>query len=83
MANYGSIKRGEIATVIKNSDFLPKDDKGRYYMTDEDLRNLLNKFEAEIVRLTSNIRSGDYESTSDCKNCDYLEICENKESFNG
>ncbi len=52
-------------------------------MTDEDLRDLLNKFEAEIVRLTSNIRSGDYESTSDCKNCDYLEICENKESFNG
>ena len=83
MANYGSIKRGEIATVIKNSDFLPKDDKGRYYMTDEDLRDLLIKFEAEIVRLTSNIRSGDYESTSDCKNCNYLEICENKESFNG
>lgn len=83
MANYGSIKRGEIATVIKNSDFLPKDDKGRYYMTDEDLKGLLDKFEAEIVRLTSSIRSGDYESTSDCKNCDYLEICENKESFNG
>lgn len=83
MANYGSIKRGEIATVIKNSDFLPKDDKGRYYMTDEDLKDLLDKFEAEIVRLTSSIRSGDYESTSDCKNCDYLEICENKESFNG
>lgn len=83
MANYGSIKRGEIATVIKNSDFLPKDDKGRYYMTDEDLKDLLDKFEAEIVRLTSSIRSGDYESTSDCKNCDYIEICENKESFNG
>lgn len=83
MANYGSLKRGEISTVIKNSDFLPRDDKGRYYFTEEDLSKLLNQFEDEIGRLTTSIRSGDYESTSDCKNCDYLEICENKENFNG
>ncbi len=83
MAAYGSVKRGEVSTVIKNSDILPKDDRGQYYFTEEDLNELLNKFEDEIVRLTSSIRSGNYESSSDCKNCDYLEICENKENFNG
>ncbi|MDU1177662.1 MAG: hypothetical protein E6987_08600, partial [Peptoniphilus harei] len=75
--------RGEVSTVIKNSDLLPKDDRGQYYFTEEDLNDLLDKFEDEIGRLTSSIRSGDYESSSDCKNCDYLEICENKENFNG
>lgn len=83
MAAYGSVKRGEVSTVIKNSDILPKDDRGQYYFTEEDLNELLNKFEDEIGRLASSIRSGDYESSSDCKNCDYLEICENKENFNG
>lgn len=83
MAAYGSVKRGEISTVIKNSDILPKDDRGQYYFTEEDLNDLLDKFEDEIVMLTSSIRSGNYESSSDCKNCDYLEICENKENFNG
>ncbi|WP_295150659.1 PD-(D/E)XK nuclease family protein [uncultured Peptoniphilus sp.] len=83
MATYGSVKRGEVSTVIKNSDILPKDDRGQYYFTEDDLNELLNKFEDEIVRLTSSIRSGNYESSSDCKNCDYLEICENKENFNG
>lgn len=83
MAAYGSVKRGEVSTVIKNSDILPKDDRGQYYFTEEDLNELLNKFEDEIESLTYSIRSGDYESSSDCKNCDYLEICENKENFNG
>ncbi|MDU6743620.1 PD-(D/E)XK nuclease family protein [Peptoniphilus harei] len=83
MAAYGSVKRGEVSTVIKNSDILPKDDRGQYYFTEDDLNDLLDKFEDEIVRLTSSIRSGNYESSSDCKNCDYLEICENKENFNG
>lgn len=83
MAAYGSVKRGEVSTVIKNSDILPKDDRGQYYFTEEDLNKLLDKFEDEIGSLASSIRSGDYESSSDCKNCDYLEICENKENFNG
>lgn len=83
MAAYGSVKRGEVSTVIKNSDILPKDDRGQYYFTEEDLNDLLSKFEDEIVSLASSIRSGNYESSSDCKNCDYLEICENKENFNG
>ena len=83
MAAYGSVKRGEVSIVIKNSDILPKDDKGQYYFTEDDLNDLLNKFEDEIESLASSIRSGDYESSSDCKNCDYLEICENKENFNG
>lgn len=83
MAAYGSVKRGEVSTVIKNSDILPKDDRGQYYFTEDDLNDLLDKFEDEIGRMTSSIRSGNYESSSDCKNCDYLEICENKENFNG
>lgn len=83
MANYGSIKKAEISTVIKNSDILPKDDRGRYYFTEDELTDLLNRFEEEIFSMTSEIKNGNYESTSDCKNCDYIEICENKEKFNG
>lgn len=83
MANYGSIKKGEISTVIKNSDILAKDDRGRYYFTEEEIQELLNRVEDEIISITDSIKSGNYESTSDCKICDYLEICENKEKFNG
>lgn len=78
-ATYGSVKRGEIATVIKNSDLLPRDDKKRNYFTEEDLSALLENVEKEIVRMTNSITAGDYTSTSTCDNCDYREICENKE----
>ena len=78
-ATYGSVKRAEISTVIKNSDLLPRDDKKRNYFTEEDLSVLLENVEKEIRRMTNSIRAGDYTSTSTCENCDYREICENKE----
>lgn len=78
-ATYGSVKRAEISTVIKNSDLLPKDDKKRNYFTEEDLSLLLENVEKEIRRMTNSIRAGDYTSTSTCDNCDYREICGNKE----
>lgn len=78
-AVYGSVKNAELSTVIKNSDILPKDDSKRNYFTEEDLCLLLENVEKEIIRMTNSIMAGDYNSTSDCKNCDYKEICENKE----
>ena len=78
-AVYGSVKNAELSTVIKNSDILPKDDSKRNYFTEEDLCLLLENVEKEIIRMTNSIMAGDYTSTSDCKNCDYKEICENKE----
>lgn len=78
-ATYGSVKRAEIATVIKNSDLLPRDDKKKNYFSSEDLAVLLKNVEDEIIRMTKSIRAGDYTSTSTCENCDYREICENKE----
>lgn len=79
MANYGSIKRAEISTVIKNSDILPRDDNKKYYFTEEELTGLLKKVEEEIILMTKRITSGDYTSTSKCENCNYTEICKNKE----
>ncbi|NMW86070.1 PD-(D/E)XK nuclease family protein [Peptoniphilus sp. AGMB00490] len=78
-AIYGSVKKAELTTVIKNSDILPRDDKRRNYFTEDELCELLKKVEAEIIAMTNSITSGDYNSRSDCKNCDYTEICENKE----
>ena len=78
-AVYGSVKNAELSTVIKNSDILPKDDSKRNYFTEEDLCLLLENVEKEIIRMTNSIMAGDYTSTSDCKSCDYKEICENKE----
>ena len=79
-ANYGSVKRAEIVTVIKNSDILPKDDNKKYYFTEEELQDLLKRVEDEIISMVSNIKSGNYNSDSKCKNCNYKEICENKEN---
>lgn len=78
-AIYGSVKKAELTTVIKNSDILPRDDRKRNYFTEDELCELLKKVEAEIIAMTKSITSGDYNSSSDCKNCDYKEICENKE----
>lgn len=79
MASYGAIKKAELDTVIKNSDILPKDDSKKYYFSEEELSNLLKKVEEEIIYMTNSITSGDYNSKSSCDNCNYKEICENKE----
>ncbi|MBU5668252.1 PD-(D/E)XK nuclease family protein [Peptoniphilus sp. MSJ-1] len=76
-ASYGSIKRGEISTVIKNQDILAKNDQKKSYMSDGEIKNLLREFTVEINRLVSEVESGNFESESDCKYCNYTDICKN------
>ncbi|MET3616925.1 RecB family exonuclease [Peptoniphilus olsenii] len=75
---YGSIQDAEIKTVMKNSDLRDKLPRVRYFYSDEELKEIFKSSKNAIISLVESLKQGNMDSESDCLNCIYKDICENK-----